>query len=170
MVHQLEEGLANLARVISSDVHTDAAKNIATTPGAGAAGGIGAALIACLGAHLRPGAEIIAELVGLEDHLRNADLVITGEGRIDAQTAHGKTPVGVARLARKHGIPVLALAGSIGSGADTLHTHGIDAIFPILPHLCTREEAFAAAAENLQRTARAIATLWSLSASASQPR
>ena len=164
MVLELEDGLANLARVISSDVHTDAAKNIAHTSGAGAAGGIGAALIACLGAQLRPGAELIAELVHLEDALRNADLVITGEGRIDAQTARGKTPVGVARLARKHNVPTIALAGSIGEGADTLSDHSILAIFPILHAACTKEVAYKAAAENLRRTARHLASLWSLAA------
>lgn len=158
MVPQLEDALANFARVLSSDLGID----IARTPGTGAAGGIGAALIACLGAKLRPGVDLIAELVHLEDHLRDADLVITGEGRIDAQTGHGKTPAGVARLARKHNIRVIALAGSIGPGADTLDAHGIDAIFPILPGLCTREQAFAAAAENLQRTAHALAALWTL--------
>lgn len=164
MVHQLEDGLANLARVISSDVHTGAAKDIANTPGAGAAGGIGAALLACLGAHLRPGAQLIAELVHLEDALRGATLVITGEGRIDAQTAHGKTPAGVAQLANKHNIPAIALAGSVGEGADTLRDHNILAIFPILPEPCTKEDAYKSAAENLTRTARQVAALWSLAA------
>jgi glycerate kinase len=161
MIPELEAGLANFARVLASDLGI----HIAQTPGAGAAGGIGAALIACLGAQLRPGVDLIAELVQLEAALHNADLVVTGEGRIDAQTARGKTPVGVARLAKQHGIPVIALAGSIGPGAETLSPHGIDAIFPILPGLCTREQAFADAAENLRRTARSVAALWTLARS-----
>ncbi len=78
--------------------------------------------------------------------------------------AHGKTPVGVARLARTHGVPVVALAGSVGAGSDALYAEGIQAIFPILPGVCTLEEALADAASNLSRTAGAIARLWSLSA------
>lgn len=160
MVEQLERGLANLARAIEAHLGV----SIAATPGAGAAGGVGAALIACLGAKLQPGAGLIAELVGLDAAVRTADLVITGEGRMDAQTVRGKTPVGVAGIAKRYGVPVLALAGSLGAGWETVLTHGIDAVFPILPRPCTREEAFAGAAENLRATARGIAQLWGLAA------
>ena len=156
MVAQLEDGLVNFARVIAADV----GMNIASTPGAGAAGGMGAALIACLHAQMRPGVELIAELVDLESAVRDADLVATGEGRIDSQTVRGKTPAGVAALAKRYGRPVIALAGSLSDDAEKVHLCGIDAVFSILQRTCSREEAFADAAANLRTTARNVAAVW----------
>ena len=158
-VARLDAGLSRLAEIIARDV----GPSIAELPGAGAAGGVGGALVACLNATLRPGVEIVAELTRLDQAIRGADLVITGEGRVDSQTARGKTPAGVAAIARRHGCPVIALAGSVGAGAESLYDGGITAIFPIMPGPIAREEAFATAASNLQRTARNIAALWSVS-------
>ncbi|MDP9038797.1 MAG: glycerate kinase [Acidobacteriota bacterium] len=154
MIVQLETALAFFARVVKASTGAD----VAATPGAGAAGGVGGALLGCLAARLRPGLATVAELVGLDAAVRDADLVITGEGRIDAQSVRGKTPVGVAAFARRYGVPVFALAGSLGDGWEQVLAHGIDAAFPILPRPCTREEAFAETAINLRRTARAIAS------------
>ena len=147
MVFELERNLQNLARVLLADLNID----IAGTRGAGAAGGLGATLMACLQARLRPGVELIAEAVGLEAAIRGADLVFTGEGRVDAQTLRGKTPFGVAAIAKRHGKPVIALAGSVSEGAEGLLLHGVDAIFGILPSLGTREKAFGDAAAKPQR-------------------
>ncbi|WP_227003266.1 glycerate kinase [Kozakia baliensis] len=126
-------------------------------PGIGAAGGTGASAVALMGAHLRPGADIVVEALGLEKLIADADLVITGEGRIDGQTVHGKAPIAVAKLAKRYDLPVIAIAGSLGEGVEDVHRHGIDAAFSILDHPCTLQEALAEAALNLRRTARNVA-------------
>jgi glycerate 2-kinase len=95
--------------------------------------------------------------VGLEHHVRDADLVITGEGRIDFQTIHGKTPIGVARIAKRHGKPVIGIAGSLGANVGVVHDHGIDAVFSVLSRPCSLDEALADAAANLELTARNVA-------------
>ena len=105
MVAQLDACLAHYGRLIARDLGQD----VADMPGAGAGGGIAAAMVVFLGGRLRPGIEIIAEAVGLDQAVRDADLVITGEGRIDGQSVNGKTPVGVARVAKRHGKPVIAI-------------------------------------------------------------
>ncbi len=160
MVAELEKGLANFAAVMERDLGI----GVADVAGAGAAGGAGAALMGCLRARLQPGAALIAELVGLEEAVRGADLVFTGEGRIDGQTIHGKTPIGVAGVARRHGRPVIALAGSIGPGWEEVLAHGMTAVFAITPRPCTRDEAFAGTAANLRACARNIAATWSAAA------
>ena len=137
MVRQLDGYLANYSRIIQRDLGIE----VETAPGAGAAGGLGAGLMAFLGAKLRPGVEIVLESSKLEEKLRGADLVITGEGKLDRQTAFGKAPIGVARLAKKHGIPVVSIAGALGDGADELVEHGIDAIFSIVPGPVSLEDA-----------------------------
>lgn len=112
------------------------------TPGAGAAGGLGFAFISYLpNVTLRSGADIILEAVGLEEEIRDADLVITGEGRLDRQTAMGKLPVGIARLAKKYGKTVIAFAGSVTEDAAVCNEEGIDAFFPVLRRITTLEEA-----------------------------
>lgn len=93
-------------------------------PGAGAAGGLGAGLVAFLGARLQPGVEIVVEATGLREKTSGADLVITGEGRIDFQTLYGKTPMGVARVAAEYGVPVAVLAGSVADDAKAFMTTG----------------------------------------------
>jgi len=127
MVEQLDRNLAHLAAVIRRDVRLD----IEHLPGAGAAGGLGAGLVAFLGARLRPGARIVMESVGLEGKMAGCDLALTGEGRIDGQTLRGKAPAAVAAVARKLTVPVVALAGSIGVDRAPLHQAGFGAVFSI---------------------------------------
>ena len=123
-------------------------------PGAGAAGGLGFAFKAFLGAELVPGVELILGETGLETFVRDADVVITGEGRLDGQTVMGKAPIGVARLAKKYGKRVLAFSGILGDGVEAVNEAGIDAYFPILRKLVTLEEALDVgnAAANLAAT------------------
>ena len=111
------------------------------TPGAGAAGGLGYAFLMFLDGVLRPGIDIVLDEIRLEEAIAQADLVITGEGRLDGQTAMGKAPVGVARLAKKHNIPVIAFAGSVTKEAIACNQNGIDAFFPILRGVTTLEDA-----------------------------
>ncbi|MGJ7916587.1 glycerate kinase [Massilia sp. LXY-6] len=153
MVAQLDACLAHYGQLIARDL----GKDIAAMPGAGAGGGIAAAMVVFLGGRLRPGIEIIAEAVGLERAVRDADLVITGEGRIDGQSVSGKTPVGVARVAKRHGKPVIGIGGGLGVDAGAVHAHGIDAVFAAVCRPCTVEEALAQAHDNLRAAARNIA-------------
>ncbi len=141
-VSALDAGLANLASVIEARFGLD----IRHLPGAGAAGGLGAGLRAFLGAELCRGVDLVLELVGLEEKLTGADLVLTAEGQIDAQTAYGKAPAGVAACARAHNIPCIALAGSVGEGLTDLHAVGIDAVFSICPGPVSLARAMAAGA------------------------
>lgn len=124
-------------------------------PGAGAAGGLGFALRSYLGAELTPGVELILHATGMEDVIAQADMVITGEGRLDAQTAMGKAPAGVAALAKKHGKTVIAFSGCLGETASACNECGIDAFFPILPACMTVEQAMESrtAYANLANTA-----------------
>ena len=129
MVAQLDKALAHYADVIERDLGID----IRDIPGAGAAGGLGAGLIVFLKAKLEPGVEVIIQATGLIMHLKGAELVFTGEGRIDSQTVCGKTPVGVARRAKEFGLPVIAIAGEIGDGYQAVFREGIDSVFSIAP-------------------------------------
>ncbi|HUV56381.1 MAG TPA: glycerate kinase [Dehalococcoidales bacterium] len=129
MVKQLDAALAHYADIIKRDLGID----IRDVPGAGAAGGLGAGLITFLKAKLLPGIEIVIQATGLAKHLKDANLVFTGEGRIDSQTACGKVPVGVARKAKTFGLPVIAIAGAIGDGYQAVYEQGIDAVFGIAP-------------------------------------
>ncbi|WP_174285343.1 glycerate kinase [Sphingomonas bacterium] len=153
MVRLLDEGLRHYARRIQKDLGID----VANRNGAGAAGGLGAALMAFLNARLRPGIDIVTDFVRLDAIISTADLVLTGEGCIDGQTVHGKTPVGVARIAKRHGKPVITLAGMIGGGADLVVPHGIDAMFSVVQGACSIDDALLAAAENVRTSARNIA-------------
>lgn len=128
MVDKLDANLSHLAEVILKDI----GKDVKNVPGAGAAGGLGAGLMAFCGAVLSPGVDLVIQATKLEARVADADLVITGEGQIDSQTAHGKTPFGVAKVAKKHNIPVAAIVGGIGQDADVLYQHGIDVIFSIV--------------------------------------
>ena len=131
-------------------------------PGCGAAGGMGFAAKAFLNASFRPGVEVVAQLVGLAEAVIGADLVITGEGRFDAQTLRGKTPFGVARIARAADVPVVVLAGTLGEGYQDLYAHGIDAAFSLACGPMTLEQACADASALLSDRARDIALLWQL--------
>ncbi len=155
MVQALDANLARLARIVGRDLGVA----VDTVPGAGAAGGMGAAMLAFFGATLKPGIEIVTAAVDLDDHVRDADLVITGEGRIDFQTVHGKTPIGVARVAKRHGKPVIGIAGSLGAEVGVVHAHGIDAVFSVLGKPCTLDEALRDAAANVELTARNVAAV-----------
>ncbi len=153
MVAALDTNLIRYASVINRDLGV----RVESVPGAGAAGGMGAALLAFLDAQLRPGIEIVMEAVGLEAAVQDADLVITGEGRIDSQTIHGKTPIGVARMAKRFGKPVIGIAGCLSTDAGVVHAHGIDAVFSVLSQVCTVEEALTNAAVNVRTASRNIA-------------
>ena len=157
-VQQLDQALARLADV-SADL---LGKDLRDRAGAGAAGGLGYALVQFLEARLAPGIDLVLEAVDFHKTLEGADLVITGEGRMDGQSLSGKTPVGVARWAKQHNLPVIALCGSIGEGAEGVHEVGIDALFSVVPGVCSLEEALANGAENLERTGAQIGRLLSL--------
>ena len=157
-VQKLDAALKHYGEVIEQtlDIHVD------TAPGAGAAGGMGAALLAFMQADLKPGINIVMDAVALAEKVEGAKLVITGEGRIDGQTALGKTPVGVARIAKAQDIPVIALAGAVGKGVDTVYEQGIDALFPVVHGAVDLPEALAKGAENLTRAARNLAAVMRL--------
>ncbi|MEO3946410.1 glycerate kinase [Gorillibacterium sp. CAU 1737] len=149
MVKQLDENLRHYADVIRRTLGRD----IADYPGAGAAGGLGAGLLVFLNGTLSKGIELVIRYAGLEEKVKQADLVWTGEGSIDFQTQYGKTPLGVAQVAKKHGKPVIAFAGRIGEQTDVLYPLGIDAIFGILQGASPLEDALKNGALNLERTA-----------------
>ncbi|WP_312375216.1 glycerate kinase [Pseudomonas oryzihabitans] len=155
-VRELDAALAHFATVTATTLGRD----VSEQPGAGAAGGVGFAALAFLQATFRPGIEVVAELVGLEEALQGADLAVTGEGRLDGQTLRGKTPAGVLRLAQRHGVPVVAVAGSLGEGYDALYQQGLAAAFSLVPGPLSLEEALAQAEGLLERTARDIGRLW----------
>ncbi|WP_456077464.1 glycerate kinase [Endozoicomonas gorgoniicola] len=158
MVVQLDKALTNYAAVIQQCLDVD----IEHVAGAGAAGGMGAALLTFMEADLKPGINIVLETVRLKAQVGGADLLITGEGRMDGQTVHGKTPVGVARVAKAEGIPVIALAGSVAKGFEAVYEHGIDAVFPVVHGAVSLPDALETGRENLERTAENIARLLQL--------
>lgn len=157
-VQQLDAALGHFAdhcaKVLPKDVRDE--------PGSGAAGGLGFAAKAFLGAQFRAGVEVVAELVGLDVAVRGADLVITGEGRFDAQTLRGKTPFGVARIARRHKVPVIVLAGTLGDGYEQMYAHGVDAAFALPSGPMSLEEACREAPRLLRERASDIARVWRL--------
>lgn len=153
MVRQLDEGLEHYAKIIARDLDID----VLNLSGGGAAGGMGAALHAFCGAQLRRGIEIVTEALNLDELVRDADLVITGEGRIDSQSIHGKVPIGVATVAKRYNKPVIGIAGSLTSDVGVVHQYGLDAVFSVLYTVCTLEEALENASENLRIAARNIA-------------
>ncbi|MCD7955059.1 MAG: glycerate kinase [Lachnospiraceae bacterium] len=183
LLEPLDAGMANYARVVTSapgtisfeknspernlsgDGYTPAFRSenstiprLAEMPGAGAAGGLGFAFLRFLNAELTPGVDLILNAVELEKEVMNADVVVTGEGRLDHQTAMGKAPIGVAKLGKKYGARVIAFAGSVAPGAEACNEAGIDAFFSILRGVCTLEEAMDPqnARENLSRTAEQV--------------
>ncbi len=156
-VQQLDEALGNFARVVADTL----GKDISETPGAGAAGGLGAGLMAFAGAELRSGIDMICEVLELDRHLEGADLVFTGEGRADISTIYNKAPVGVARRAQAKGVPTVILAGSLGKGYQELYDHGVAGIVCIADRpmnfersLSRTEELLGAAAERTLRLLR----------------
>jgi glycerate kinase len=158
MVAELDQHLAHYAAIIKRDLAIDV-KDMA---GAGAAGGMGAALLGLFNAQLRSGIEIVIDAVHLGNIIKDADLVITGEGRIDSQTIHGKTPIGVARTAKKYHKPVIGIAGCLSQDCGVVYDHGIDAVFSVVPAAMSLEHAFNNAAVNVELTARNIAAIYCL--------
>ena len=154
-VERLERGLARLAEVSERTL----GQRYRDRPGAGAAGGLGFGLMAFLGAEAEPGIEVVMEAVGFEERLSGSDLVITGEGRLDGQTAQGKTVTGVARAAARRGLPVLALAGEVAEGADALHGLGVTALLGIARGPMDREESMRMAGPLLEAACRELASL-----------
>ncbi|MCP1439844.1 glycerate kinase [Erwinia persicina] len=153
LVEQLDNALAHYARIIRRDLDID----VLSIPGGGAAGGMGVALHAFCGAELRRGIEIVTEALGLDELVRDATLVITGEGRIDSQTIHGKVPIGVAKVAKRYNKPVIGIAGSLTKDVAVVHQHGLDAVFSVIYSICTLDDALENAADNVRMTARNIA-------------
>jgi len=159
MIEQLDGYLHHYASVIKQDLGID----VEHVPGAGAAGGMGAALYGFCGAELRQGIEIVTDALGLDALVKDATLVITGEGRIDSQSINGKVPIGVARVAKRYNKPVIGIAGSLTKDVDVVYAHGLDAVFSVLYSVCTLEDALKNAADNLRKSARNIAATIKLS-------
>ncbi|MBQ7618462.1 MAG: glycerate kinase [Desulfovibrio sp.] len=157
----LDANLKHFAQIVRQSLGLD----MENLKGAGAAGGMGGALWAFLGGKLRSGLSIVAEVVGLYEKIAKADLVITGEGRLDAQTLHGKTPAGIARIAAEYKVPVLALGGSLSDDADqVLGTSGFAAIQSAVARPCELKEALKSAKLNLEKAAQRAAHLLCLGA------
>ncbi|UPQ89349.1 glycerate kinase [Vibrio sinaloensis] len=159
MVRQLDQNLAHYAAVIAQTN----GKDVIEQAGAGAAGGLGAALLGLFDATLRPGISIVMDAVNLSQVLRDADLVITGEGRIDSQTIHGKTPIGVARTAKQYHLPVIGIAGSIAKDCSVVHAHGIDAVYSVVLGATDLPTALKEAAFNVEMTSRNVAAALAMS-------
>ncbi|PZE20152.1 glycerate kinase [Paenibacillus xerothermodurans] len=152
IVDELERNMAVWADLI--EAHTGV--RVHEMPGAGAAGGIGAAFLAFFPTTIRRGIDVVIQYSRLHEHLRDADLVITGEGQIDYQTASGKTPMGIAQEANKYNVPTIALAGSVGAGIDALYDVGIRSVHSIAGGPLSLQEAMARAAELLEATAEQV--------------
>lgn len=159
MLGHLDRALAHFGELLERS----SGQPVMTLAGAGAAGGLGAALVAALGANLKRGVEIVLDALQLSTLLPHCDLVVTGEGRMDSQSVMGKAPIGVARLAKSHRVPVMALAGSLGAGYEAVHEEGVSAVFCILPGICTLPDALEQAWENLSRTSENMARCWASS-------
>lgn len=151
----LDNALHHYARIIQRDLDVD----VLTLAGGGAAGGMGAGLYAFCGAELRRGIEIVTDALHLAEHVADADLVITGEGRIDSQTVHGKVPVGVAKVAKGYNKPVIGIAGSLTVDVGIVHEHGLDAVFSVIYSICSLDDALKNAGENVRMTARNVAAV-----------
>lgn len=158
MVQQLDASLSHYADIVEQQLN----KDIRHVPGAGAAGGLGAGLLIFTQAVLRKGIEIVIEYTALQDKLKHADVVFTGEGGIDFQTKFGKTPYGVAQAAKAAGKPVIAIAGYVGEGIDTLYAEGIDAVFGIVPGAAGLEQLLQEGPANVERTTENIARVLKL--------
>ncbi|QDF66652.1 glycerate kinase [Shewanella sp. SNU WT4] len=162
MVDKLDNALASFAAIVSH--HFPQTADMSTLAGAGAAGGMGYAMVSLLGASLTPGVQLVTTAVALASHMPGATLVITGEGRIDAQTVSGKTPMGVLNVANDYQVPCIALCGCLGVDADKIKALGMQAIFPIVPASVSLEQALATGTSNLIRTAANVAALLKLGA------
>lgn len=158
MVARLGAGLASLAEVIRRELKVE----VESIPGAGAAGGLGAGVLAFLGGELARGVDLVIRFSGLEDALIDADLVLTGEGLVDRSTQFGKVPVGVARAAKTKGVPVICFGGAVTEEAVELHELGLDVILSITPGPADLETSLAATARNLRRAVSEALRLWTV--------
>lgn len=158
VVLELDRALSHYAKIIKRDLNVD----IKHMPGAGAAGGLGAGVVAFLKGNLSSGIDLVVESVGLESQLKASDLIFTGEGKLDEQTVYGKVPVGVARLAKKHQVPLVAIAGSVCRDDEQLHKEGITAYFPIITEPMSLESAMSQGKELLEFTASQIMRLFTI--------
>ena len=158
MVEILDNNLRHYAEVIKREL----GKDVLDIPGAGAAGGLGAGLTAFLDGTLKKGIEMVIEYSALEEKVKDADMVWTGEGSIDFQTQYGKTPLGVATVAKKYNKPVIALAGRVGDGIEILYDKGIDSIFGIMKGVTSIDEALAKGQDNIEKTAENIIRLMNI--------
>jgi glycerate kinase len=155
MVEQLDKNLAHFAHVIKRSIGQD----VIDRPGAGAGGGIGAGLMAFTNATLKRGVELVVAATRLEEHMQGAALAITGEGRVDFQTAFGKTPSGVAAAARKYGVPVVAIGGGLSDDAGGVFQHGIDGLETATPNAMPLDVAIKKSRQYLQDAAERAARL-----------
>ena len=152
MVKQLDENLKHLGKLISRDLKA----NVVRMPGAGAAGGLGAGLVAFAGAKLESGIDIVVKATNLAKYIKGADLVLTGEGRVDFQTAFGKTPSGVAKAAKIHNVPVIAIGGALSDDARLVFDHGIDCIESAAAKDMTLETAIKNSKQDLANAAERV--------------
>lgn len=155
MVEKLENNLQHYAKIIKRDLN----KDVASVSGAGAAGGLGAGLMAFTTCKMRQGVDIAIEVTKLAEKVKSADYVFTGEGGTDFQTKFGKTPYGVAKLGKKYHKPVISLAGYLGEGIDSLYSEGFTAIFGIIPGACDLSTALKNGPSNVARTTENIVRL-----------
>lgn len=158
MIAEMERSMQRFSALVNEHYP----ESDADLSGSGAAGGLGYALRTFLNADLKPGIDVVIHQTGIETAIRDADIVVTGEGRMDAQTVMGKVPVGIAKEAQKHSIPVIAFCGCVGDGARECNEHGIDAYFPILRSVTTAEDAMKpeTAKKNLADTAEQVFRLY----------
>jgi glycerate kinase len=155
MIKTLDSNLAHYADMIKEQF----GKDVASQPGAGAAGGLGAGLMAFTHCRLQKGIDIVIEYTGLREKLTDATFCFTGEGRIDSQTKFGKTPYGVAKTAKENSVPVIAVSGCVGTGVEELYQEGIDVIFSIIPHAKNINDLLKEGALNMEHTCENIARL-----------
>ncbi|MCY6485328.1 glycerate kinase [Clostridium aestuarii] len=155
MVKILDENLKNFAGIVGRDLGVD----VQNIPGAGAAGGLGAGLVAFTGAKIQPGIKIVLDIVKYDEIISNADLIITGEGKIDGQSLRGKVPVGIAEKASKYDIPVIAIVGAVGDEAQKVYERGITSIFTTNLQPIPFEEAKIYCKENLLKTTESVMRL-----------
>ena len=158
IVQQLDRALFHFSDIVQQDLDL----NIRDQAGAGAAGGMGGGLLLLPNVQLKAGVQIIIDAVNLNEQIKDADLVITGEGRMDSQTVHGKTPIGVAKAAKLFNKPVIAIVGSLKDDYEVVYEHGIDAVFPIIRQLKSLGETLKLGRENLISTTQNIARLYKL--------
>ena len=160
MVKRLDDGLRHMASLIEKDLGV----TVSHLPGAGAAGGMGAGVVAFLGGTLRPGIEAVLDMTGFDALAEGADLVFTGEGRIDSQSLRGKVVIGTAHRARAKGVPVIAVVGDIGPGAEGAYDHGVTALVSISRRPIDFSVCRAWSRESLEKAMEDFCRIWKTAA------